>query len=81
MCCAWGSARTASGNADTCLPNGLCQNAENTWRESCTDPTWQAPECLKLFVNGTGYGSEGVQYVDNGKQEPVSSVILSRLHI
>jgi hypothetical protein len=24
------------------------------WRESCTDPTWKDPACIKLFVNGTG---------------------------
>lgn len=46
MCC-----NTASG--DKCQPNGLCWNegARLTWRESCTDPTWQSPKCLKLCVD------------------------------
>lgn len=67
MCCGWGSNRTNAGTADTCLPNGLCQAPVDTWRESCTDPTWQAPECVKLFVNGTGYGGE--PQVNDGKSE------------
>ena len=56
MCCAIGPDR---GGPDTCLENGLCHNAyygnkDQTWRESCTDPTWKDPACIKLFLNGTG---------------------------
>ena len=56
MCCAWGSIRAANGDANTCQSNGLCMDGLGvTWRESCTDPTWQDPACIRLFVNGTGY--------------------------
>ncbi|KAF6843234.1 hypothetical protein CMUS01_02277 [Colletotrichum musicola] len=46
MCC-----NTVSG--DKCQPNGLCWNEGGrlTWRESCTDPTWQSPKCLKLCIH------------------------------
>jgi hypothetical protein len=56
MCCAIGPGRIADGNADTCIPGGLCYNpgSDIYWRESCTDPTWEDPACIKLFVNGTG---------------------------
>lgn len=56
MCCAV---------ADTCLGNGLCKNGDLIWRESCTDRTWQAPECVKLFLNGTGYGPEPIEYSES----------------
>src|SRR5258708_7701358 len=52
MCCAIGPGR--DGTQDICLSNGLCSNQLVIWRESCTDPTWKDPACLKLFVNGTG---------------------------
>jgi hypothetical protein len=38
---------------DICRDDGLCQETFQTnviWRESCTDSTWQAPECLQLCV-------------------------------
>ncbi|KIW78767.1 hypothetical protein Z517_08606 [Fonsecaea pedrosoi CBS 271.37] len=47
MCCAsW----------DTCMPNGLCWNEAYHiwWRESCTDPDFTDPNCVKLFTNITG---------------------------
>lgn len=60
MCCATNRA----SYADSCLPNGLCQNfisnGQNTgisllfWRESCTDPSWTSPYCLGLCVDGSG---------------------------
>lgn len=31
---------------------GLCGSSSALWRESCTDPTWQAPECLRLCITG-----------------------------
>ncbi|KAF3145974.1 hypothetical protein TWF569_006518 [Orbilia oligospora] len=59
MCCAL--ANRGSG-ADLCLPNGLCSafTADGSqtalWRESCTDPTWESPACLKIcFAKGKGY--------------------------
>ena len=47
MCCApW----------DTCTSDGLCKSGYdgNTWRDSCTDPTWKSPACVKLCVSGFG---------------------------
>jgi hypothetical protein len=59
MCCATGPGRVAQGNADRCMENGLCYSdaLQLYWRESCTDPTWQDPACIKLFVNGTSMPS------------------------
>lgn len=47
MCC-----NTQPG--DQCRDDGLCLNPRLgfLWRESCTDPTWQSPRCLKLCING-----------------------------
>ncbi|KAK6363338.1 hypothetical protein TWF730_000774 [Orbilia blumenaviensis] len=53
MCCA--IANRGSG-ADICLSNGLCSGAtadgvgRALWRESCTDPTWEDPACLKICL-------------------------------
>ncbi|KAL8668400.1 MAG: hypothetical protein Q9168_006971 [Polycauliona sp. 1 TL-2023] len=46
MCC-----RTSS--TDTCRSDGLCDSSwdDQTWRVFCTDPTWQAPECVKLCLD------------------------------
>ncbi|KAF3308191.1 hypothetical protein TWF173_001659 [Orbilia oligospora] len=59
MCCAL--ANRGSGG-DLCLPNGLCSafTADGSqtalWRESCTDPTWEDPACLKIcLMKGKGY--------------------------
>lgn len=43
------------GTGDVCRENGLCYNrsAQLLWRESCTDPTWESPGCLKLCVGDT----------------------------
>ena len=59
MCCAIGYGKDIS-KADSCRPDGLCYNqgADVYWRESCTDPTWEHPSCIKLFVNGTGFNGE-----------------------
>jgi hypothetical protein len=48
MCC-----EVISSSPDFCCPDELCQDAnkdQEVWRQSCTDPTWQAPECLKLCI-------------------------------
>ncbi|KAI9768418.1 MAG: hypothetical protein M1839_004115 [Geoglossum umbratile] len=40
---------------DICRLDGLCQSAINRawlWRESCTDKSWAAGECLKLCLDG-----------------------------
>lgn len=53
MCCA-----TFRQAPDTCMKNGLCANNETgphlVWRESCTDPTWKSPSCIKLCSDGIG---------------------------
>ncbi|KAL8916486.1 MAG: hypothetical protein Q9208_008489 [Pyrenodesmia sp. 3 TL-2023] len=48
MCCA------TNGRAvpDTPRKDGLCQNGATIWRESCTDPTWKSPSCVKLCIDG-----------------------------
>ncbi|PMD18304.1 hypothetical protein NA56DRAFT_751593 [Hyaloscypha hepaticicola] len=38
--------------SDQCRSDGLCFDGTNLWRESCTDPTWASPSCIKLCVNG-----------------------------
>lgn len=50
MCC-------GRRSIDRCVDGGLCFNTITNlyFRESCTDPTWQDPACIKLFLNGTGY--------------------------
>jgi hypothetical protein len=48
MCC-----RTNDPNyPDVCRADSLCQETlqDVVWRESCTDPSWQAPECLRLCL-------------------------------
>ncbi|KAF6831719.1 hypothetical protein CMUS01_07235 [Colletotrichum musicola] len=54
MCC-----NTFSG--DTCQ-DGLCWNpiGKVYWRESCTDPTWQSPKCLKLCIDTDSPGAMGL---------------------
>lgn len=58
MCCATGIYR---GSRDNCYEDGsgLCYNKNvgptvHFWRESCTDPTWRDPACVKLFNNIPG---------------------------
>jgi len=59
MCCVIGFGKDIS-EADFCRPDGLCYNPNHDqyWRESCTDPSWQHPACIKLFMNGTGFDGE-----------------------
>ncbi|KAK6341166.1 hypothetical protein TWF696_008252 [Orbilia brochopaga] len=53
MCCA--IANRGTNFSDTCLPNGLCRSGTATgtqlWRESCTDPKWQDPACLRICLS------------------------------
>ncbi|KAL8992966.1 MAG: hypothetical protein Q9169_006698 [Polycauliona sp. 2 TL-2023] len=49
MCCATKN----RPNVDTPRKDGLCQGDDGQiWRESCTDPTWKSPSCVKLCVAG-----------------------------
>ena len=52
MCCA----TNRSSFVNECRPDGLCKQLDQgyIWRESCTDPTWKAKECLHLCDTGTG---------------------------
>lgn len=58
MCCA--NNRTNGNPNDTCEKNGMCHyvdlanGANQTWRESCTDPTWKSPNCVKFCLDGVG---------------------------
>lgn len=64
MCCALDSTsdflNAASGV--TCRSDGLCasEDGKNITRTACTDQTWQAPECIKLCVNGTDQANNDV---------------------
>ncbi|KAL8788623.1 MAG: hypothetical protein Q9195_007218 [Heterodermia aff. obscurata] len=51
MCCA-----TRRTNQDTVKKDGLCESRPeyHVWRESCSDPSWESPNCIKLCINGTG---------------------------
>ncbi|KAL8896425.1 MAG: hypothetical protein Q9192_003105 [Flavoplaca navasiana] len=62
MCCRYG--------ADECLPNGLCQGDAGdgrlpVWRESCTDPTWTSPFCLKLCIKGKTPNGPDCTYLEH----------------
>lgn len=41
---------------DECRSDGLCLGSrwpdKGIWRDSCTDPTWKSPKCLKLCTQG-----------------------------
>jgi len=58
MCCVLNStalleAGETIGDADTCLPNGLCvEVTETTRRAFCTDKTWKSPNCLDVCTGG-----------------------------
>ncbi|KAK1703886.1 hypothetical protein BDP67DRAFT_220025 [Colletotrichum lupini] len=47
---------------DKCQADGLCWNEEHKqlWRESCTDPTWESPKCLKLCVTDDYESDDGI---------------------
>lgn len=75
MCC-----RTTS--TDTCRYDGLCDSGwdGNVWRDFCTDPTWQAPECIKLclYSHGTDGDGKGLQW--HSVQREIS-MLMGFLHI
>ena len=48
MCCQFNET-----SPDICRPDGLCQDFSDdrqVWRQSCTDPEWKSPECLRLCL-------------------------------
>ena len=61
---------------DTCVSDGLCYSGwydGNTWRDFCTDKSWQDPACTKLCVNGTG-----IPYANNPANRSDTSVTVTR---
>jgi hypothetical protein len=52
MCCALD--RPANEYVSYCRDDGLCgsPSTDEIWWESCADPTWQEPKCVKLRVDG-----------------------------
>ncbi|KAF4545528.1 hypothetical protein BFW01_g6975 [Lasiodiplodia theobromae] len=48
---------------DDCRADGLCQVGNITWRESCTDRTWKAKECLQLCVVDDSFAADDVRVV------------------
>ncbi|KAH9909135.1 hypothetical protein F4778DRAFT_793154 [Xylariomycetidae sp. FL2044] len=52
----------ANNGGDACGSDstyGLCGvTGSQLWRESCTDPTWESPACLKLCVDGDDAGDD-----------------------
>ncbi|KAG9236063.1 hypothetical protein BJ875DRAFT_527337 [Amylocarpus encephaloides] len=56
MCCALN--RTIPG-ADSCTPNGLCNNNGQYYRDFCTDPTWESPNCLSNTICADGEDAKG----------------------
>ena len=55
MCCHLG---VSNNNGDACGAGptyGLCGvTGPQLWRESCTDPTWKDPACLKFCLDDVG---------------------------
>ncbi|KAI4227356.1 MAG: hypothetical protein LQ349_006719 [Xanthoria aureola] len=59
MCCATNNRATP----DMPRKDGLCQSPDTIWRESCTDPTWKSPSCVKLCIDGIN--DEGIPRRDS----------------
>ncbi|KAL8720531.1 MAG: hypothetical protein Q9225_002623 [Loekoesia sp. 1 TL-2023] len=59
MCCATNRHSDNPSPNESCQENGLCRwfnpkdSANQTWRETCTDPSWESPNCVKFCINGT----------------------------
>lgn len=60
MCCALNKSRP-----NLCRSDGLCQSTidQFIWRESCTDPYWKSPSCIKLCVHGTGKSLNSIKKI------------------
>lgn len=57
------SSRCATQRAqfpDVCLPNGLCGNGDDVFRDSCTDQTWESPSCPQLCTAGFGQSGKDI---------------------
>jgi hypothetical protein len=55
MCCLLGESDHTGDVCGSGTMYGLCGiNGTQLSRESCTDPTWKSPACLKLCVDGNG---------------------------
>lgn len=53
MCCHLGVMNNGGDECGLGPTYGLCGiTGTQLWRESCTDRTWQSPECLQLCVGG-----------------------------
>lgn len=68
MCCQLGA---SDDNGDVCGSGstfGLCGvTGSELTRESCTDPTWKDPACLKLCVTGAGaHNGSAITTCDDG---------------
>lgn len=73
MCCATNRGSSSSFTADTCLPNGLCQNVftnqttkkpdTNYWRESCSDSGWNSKFCLKDICWGQSVSEDQLDLI------------------
>jgi hypothetical protein len=76
MCCATNRGPSDSFTADTCLPNGLCQNIftnlttgkpdTNYWREGCSDSEWDHQYCLKGICDSSLVGIISYYCQDRG---------------
>ena len=54
MCCALGRTINEQHQRNAWVMASCYQeNNGELWRESCTDPTWQDPSCLKLCLDGS----------------------------
>ncbi|KAF6841442.1 hypothetical protein CPLU01_00573 [Colletotrichum plurivorum] len=60
-CDSGGHSMCCNRAGDKCQPDGLCWSEEHRqlWRESCTDPTWQSPKCLKLCISDEYTSDDG----------------------
>jgi hypothetical protein len=55
VCCHTGSDENGGDLCGSGSTYGLCGvTGTQLWRESCTDPTWESPACLKLCTTGAG---------------------------
>lgn len=59
MCCALNRTSGKLSGPDRCRDDGLCENPigfAQLWRQSCTDPSWLSPSCIKICLHGRSKG-------------------------
>lgn len=59
MCCALNRTSGKLPGPDRCRDDGLCENPigfAQLWRQSCTDPSWLSPSCIKICLHGRSKG-------------------------